>query len=87
MLLAFEEIKKSDVMLVEISEKGVGLGIEIGYAFAVDVPIILMARLGSDISNTVRGICKEVFFYKDTEDIPNLIKDMFEGIQSFKKPE
>jgi len=74
MKITFEEINKADMLLVEFSEKGVGLGIEAGYAYAKGIPIIVIAKTGSDISNTIRGIAKEVVFYKDIKGIKNKLK-------------
>ncbi len=76
MRLTFEAIDACDVHLVEFSEKGVGLGIEAGYAYAKGKPIIVIAREGSDISSTLRGIVKEVLFYKDTAEIGDLFKNV-----------
>jgi hypothetical protein len=52
------------MIVIELSEKGVGLGIEAGYAFAKGIPIITIARTGSDISETLRGISQDIFFYE-----------------------
>ncbi len=61
--LSFKEIEKSDMMIVDISEKGVGIGIEAGYAHSKGKPIIVIAKKGSDIPDTLRGIAKKVIFY------------------------
>ena len=76
MKLAFELIEKSKLLIIEFSEKGVGLGIEAGYAFARNIPIILIAKVGSDISNTIRGIAKKVIFYNDQEELVAKLKDI-----------
>ena len=76
MRLTFEAIDECDVHLIEFSEKGVGLGIEAGYAYAKGKPIIVIAREGSEISTTIRGIAKQVFFYKDTDEIGDLFKNL-----------
>ena len=69
MKLTFECIDESDFLLIEFSEKGVGLGIEAGYAYSKGIPIIVIAKIGSDISNTLKGISKEIIFYADLEDL------------------
>ena len=74
MKLTFEIIEKSDLLLVEFSEKGVGLGIETGYAYAKGKTIIVIAKYGSDISETMRGVAKEVIFYEKVEEIGKKIK-------------
>jgi nucleoside 2-deoxyribosyltransferase len=69
----FAEIDSSDIVIVELSEKGVGVGIEAGYARAKGKPIITVARRGSDVSETLKGISHEVFFYQDTSELNTLI--------------
>lgn len=38
--LTFNQIDKCDLVIIDLTEKGVGLGIEGGYAFAKGIPII-----------------------------------------------
>jgi 2'-deoxynucleoside 5'-phosphate N-hydrolase len=65
----FKEIDSSDIIVIEFSEKGVGLGIEAGYAYAKQKPIFVIAKNGSDISSTLEGIAKEVIFYDHLDDL------------------
>lgn len=74
MAKAFELIDSSDLLIVELSEKGVGIGIEAGYAYAKKKPIFTIARTGSDISSTIRGISKAVIFYDNPEDLIGKLK-------------
>lgn len=67
---SFHEIDQVDMLIVELSEKGVGIGIEAGYAHAKGIPIITIARTGADISETLRGISQTVFFYDSLTDLP-----------------
>lgn len=69
MKITFSEIDACDLVIIDLTEKGVGLGIEAGYAFAKGIPIITVAKYGSDISNTLVGISKRVIFYDDIEEI------------------
>lgn len=69
MKLTFEKIDSCDLVIIDLTEKGVGLGIEAGYAYAKETPIITIAKSGSDISETLVGISKKIFFYKNIEDI------------------
>jgi nucleoside 2-deoxyribosyltransferase len=65
----FAEIETSDVVVVELTEKGVGVGIEAGYAYARGIPIITIAQKGSDISTTLQGISQKTFVYADFEEL------------------
>lgn len=69
MTRTFEAIQASDVVVIELSEKGVGLGIEAGYAYACGKPVLTFARYGADISNTLRGLSGSVHHYRTTDDL------------------
>lgn len=73
MKLTFEKIDICDLVIIDLTEKGVGLGIEAGYAYAKEIPIITIAKSGSDISETIKGISKEVFYYNNIEDLKILL--------------
>lgn len=66
---SFAELEASDAVVIELTEKGVGLGIEAGYAYAKGIPIIIIARKGSDISTTLQGISLRVFWYNDFDEL------------------
>ena len=72
MKATFKEIDSSNLVLVEVSEKGVGLGIEAGYAYAKGIPVAGIAKKGSDISNTMLGILTQVIMYEKLEDIEKM---------------
>lgn len=65
----FPAMKECDMLVVEFSEKGVGLGIGAGYAYAIGKPIYVIAKNGSDISLTMQNLAKRVIFYNETEDL------------------
>ncbi|MEZ4679059.1 MAG: DinB family protein [Caldilineaceae bacterium] len=69
---SFCAIDAADLVLVELSEKGVGLGIEAGYAHAEGIPIIVIARHGSPISETMRGIATAVAFYTEPSEVTQI---------------
>ncbi|MCE7985743.1 MAG: nucleoside 2-deoxyribosyltransferase [Caldilinea sp. CFX5] len=68
----FKIIALADVVLVDLTEKGVGLGIEAGYAYANGIPVVTIAQNGADISETLRGISTTVFCYKEYGELVNL---------------
>lgn len=61
----FALLESCDLVVVELTEKGVGVGIEAGYARARGIPIIALARTGCDISATLQGIARQVLWYED----------------------
>ncbi|TCT17192.1 hypothetical protein EDC18_101490 [Natranaerovirga pectinivora] len=78
MSISFKEIEISDFIVVDLSEKGVGLGIEAGYAYAKGIPIITIAKEGKDISNTLKGISKKIYTYEESSDLVNYFKRLKE---------
>ena len=65
----FAEIDSSQLIVVDLTEKGVGLGIEAGYAHAKEIPIVVIARKGLDISTTLQGIAQKLFLYDELTDL------------------
>ncbi len=70
----FEEIDSSDLMFVDLTEKGVGLGIETGYARSQGIPVYTIADKGSDISKTLEGISEEIIEYESPGDLADKLK-------------
>ena len=75
MARTFAVIEASDIAVIDLTEKGVGLGIEAGYAFAKGIPVITIARDGADISTTLRGISQEVCLYRNEADIISFFRE------------
>ncbi len=73
----FEAIEASDILIVDLTEKGVGAGIEAGYAYAKGKPVITIAKRGADISTTLSGISKRIAWYGKYEEIPLLLAKDF----------
>src|SRR5665648_104487 len=69
---AFKEIDSCNIVVVDISEKGVGLGIESRYAYAKGIPVFIIAKKGSEISNTMVGISKQILIYERLTDIETM---------------
>ena len=72
---AFAEIDSSHLLVVDLTEKGVGLGIEAGYAYAKQIPIAVIARQGSGISATLQGIARKLFLYDEFEELTDFFED------------
>lgn len=66
---SFRQIEASDLIIIEFTEKGTGLGIEAGYAYAKGIPIVTIAQGGADISTTLQGISAQIFVYEQVEEL------------------
>ena len=66
---AFPAMIQCDCNIIEFSEKGVGLGMNGGFCYAVGKPIYVIAKTNSDISTTMANIATEIIFYDEPEDL------------------
>jgi 2'-deoxynucleoside 5'-phosphate N-hydrolase len=78
-------IRSSDVLLLEFSEKGVGLGIEAGFAHASGKRIVVIAKTGSEISDTLAGISSEIHFYDAETDLEQIAIKLFQTGKTIAK--
>lgn len=62
---AFSEIDSSDLFIAEVSEKAIGVGIEIGYAIAKNKPVIYLRNENAEHSTTASGSAQHVIVYRD----------------------
>lgn len=66
---AFPAMMQCDCNIIEFSEKGVGLGMNGGFCYAIGKPIYVIAKTNSDISTTMANIATEIIFYNKPEDL------------------
>jgi nucleoside 2-deoxyribosyltransferase len=64
----FQIMDESDLAIIDMSEKGVGLGIEAGYAYSKGLPLITIAHC-TEISTTILGISRNHFVYKNDDEL------------------
>ena len=76
---AFEEIDNSDLLIAELSTKSIGVGIEIGYAFAKEIPVFYLRKIGSEYSTTAAGCAKYIVDYKDEQNLKELMEEYFKA--------
>jgi len=80
MKIAFEEIDKSNFLIVELTKKAIGVGIEVGYAFAKGKPIIYIKRKSAKHSTTVDGCSDFIIEYENevhlSEEIEKVISNL-----------
>jgi hypothetical protein len=58
-----------DLMLAEVSYPSTGLGIELGWANANDVPLLLVYRAGTTPSRSLNALNAKIVTYIDSEDL------------------
>jgi len=79
---AKEEIEKSDGLLIDVTEKPTGRAIEAGIAFALGKKIVVIAKSGTKIKDTTRGITDIVVEYNVIDDIVQPLQEWLSGIET-----
>ena len=77
---AFNEIDCSDFLIAELTTKSIGVGIEIGYAYAMKKPIIYIHNKNAEYSTTASGSSSFVIEYNNEKDLCNSIKSVLKQI-------
>lgn len=62
-------IKKSDVIVAEVSFPSTGQGIELGWANGYKIPIICIYKRDSHISDSLRNITNRFIVYENKQDM------------------
>lgn len=74
MKTAFNEIDNSDFLIAELTTKSIGVGIEIGYAFAKKMPIIYLRKRNAEYSTTASGSSTYIMEYENEFDLNKLME-------------
>lgn len=73
---AFENISTSFCLFAETTDKGIGIGIEAGYAKALGKPVIYLRKKEAEHSTTLSGMADFCIIYSDKEDLKNQVKNI-----------
>jgi predicted phosphoribosyltransferase len=79
-----EEIRKSDVLILEFSQGEVNTGVEIGQAFFLGIPIIIVTSRTA-LSPTMQGIADQVVRYTSMDDLKAKLKSSMEKVKDMEK--
>ncbi len=69
MQTSFRHIRECNLLIAEVSHKGIGIGIEIGYATALGKPVYAFRHFTAEPSTTVEGTATHTLIYQDTTDL------------------
>ena len=76
-----EIIKKSDVIIAEVSYPSVGEGIELGWANIFQIPIIFIYKEGSKISRSLKSLSNIFIQYKNSQDMIERLTSILISLQ------
>lgn len=69
-----EVIRECDLFIAEVSLSSVGVGIEMGWADAYNVPIVCLYRSGSKISRALGYITEDILEYTDSTSLVGVVE-------------
>jgi len=72
---------KCDVIVVEASYRKVGPFLEVGCAWAFDVPIIVLIKKGVKLSGSLNEMGKTVVEYENPEEMISGLEKALEGLK------
>ncbi len=81
MTTAFKAIDNSDFLIAELTHKSIGVGIEVGYAFSSNKPIIYVRQKGAEYSTTSAGCSRFIIEYENEK---NLTEKVIEALKEIK---
>jgi nucleoside 2-deoxyribosyltransferase len=69
MKVTFKEIDNSQVLIADVADWPIGVGVEAGYAYAKGIPVMCICQEGKALANTVAGFANSVINYKNYDDL------------------
>ncbi len=82
MTTTLQAIQQADLLIAEVSEKAIGVGIEIGYAAALGKPIIYLRKSDAPFSTTVGGLATIAIVYDQAQEVQD---KLIEALHSLDK--
>lgn len=74
MQTALRHIRESALLIAEVSHKVIRVGIEIGYAVALNIPIVYLRKSTAPHSSTVEGVAGCAITYENLADLKNQLR-------------
>jgi hypothetical protein len=67
--------KGCDLIIAEVSHPSTSIGIELGWADMLNVPIVCIYKKGSEISSSLKTVAKIFLEYSDMEGLINKVRE------------
>jgi 2'-deoxynucleoside 5'-phosphate N-hydrolase len=75
------DIDKCDILIAEVSDKGIGIGVEVGYAKAKEKTILYLRHKDASHSTTVSGMSDYQIIYNDVLDLEFKLRAVIEKLR------
>ncbi|HBG81969.1 TPA: hypothetical protein DDW69_03985 [candidate division CPR2 bacterium] len=82
----YEQLKQSDLLIVEVSEPSHGVGVLIGLSYSLGLKRILLLRKGRSLTKIAPGIPKTlVIEYEDIDDLKEKLDQVLTNIENLSQ--
>jgi nucleoside 2-deoxyribosyltransferase len=71
--------KKVDLIIAEVSYPATGQGIEIGWAFLKEIPVICVYKKGADIAGSLKSVTDKFVEYDNSDDLIKKLSRIING--------
>lgn len=78
---ATKAIIASDFLITELTDKAIGVGIEIGYAYALGKKIIYLRKKQAEYSTTVGGIADKQIVYSNNDELKTKLEKVLSKLR------
>ncbi|WHT38579.1 hypothetical protein QNH98_16490 [Myroides sp. mNGS23_01] len=75
---AMQDIENSAFLLAETTDKGIGIGIEAGYAKALKKPVVYLRKQSAEHSTTLAGLSDYQIIYQDAVDLATQLEEVIQ---------
>lgn len=80
MQAALASLEQCDILIAETSHKGIGIGIEAGYAKAKKKQVVYLRHKESEHSTTLSGVSDYSVIYKSADDLQQQLHNVVKEI-------
>lgn len=70
-----------DLVVADVSKASTGLGIELGWAESLELPILCVYKEGSNPSNSIKEVTNRIKKYSDSEELIEIINQEIRRLQ------
>ena len=71
-----DAIEQADVLLLDVTDKGVGLGFEAGYATALHKPIVALVHDNAEVPTTIEALARQIISYQGFDDLTTQLSNV-----------
>lgn len=74
-----------DLFIADVSLSATGLGIELGWAFDSNVPIICIFKSGSKVGGSLKSLTDKFYEYSDDKSLKLLLGEIVKSVKCFQE--